>query len=120
MDPRYYELAIDGIHEDEFKVTRYSVAILIGALFGWRGIYVSRIYLYTGADPIKWLVPISFILISFIVIIAGLYEIITIATGIKRKKMEKLYEESKARMRDSSYLYTLKKHGYVINEEYDI
>ena len=120
LDLRYYELAIDGIPEDEFKVTRYSLAILIGALFGWRGIYIARIYLYTGENLIKWLLPISFILISFIVVIVGLYEIFMIATGLKRKKLERLFDESKARMRDSSYIYTLKKHGYVINEEYDI
>ena len=120
LDPRYYELAIDGIPEDEFKVTRYSLAILIGALFGWRGIYIARIYLYTGENFIKWLLPISFILISFIVVIVGLYEIFMIATGLKRKKMERLLDESKARMRDSSYIKTQKKHGYVINEEYDI
>ena len=50
----------------------------------------------------------------------GQQEIFMIATGLKRKKMERLLDESKARMRDSSYIYTLKKHGYVINEEYDI
>ena len=120
LDPRYYELAIDGIPEDEFGIARYSVAILIGALFGWRGIHVANIYIYRGANLINWLLPISFILISVIVIIAGLYEIFTITTGLKRKKMERLLEESKARMRDSSYVYTLKKHGYVIDKEYDI
>ena len=50
----------------------------------------------------------------------GRQEIFMIATGLKRKKMERLLDESKARMRDSSYIYRLKKHGYVINEEYDI
>ena len=120
LDPRYYELAIDGIPEDEFGIARYSLAILIGAFFGWRGIHVANIYIYRGANLVSWLLPISFILISVIVIIAGLYEIFSITTGLKRKKMERLLEESKARMRDSSYVYTLKKHGYVIDKEYDI
>lgn len=120
LDPRYYELAIDGIPEDEFGVGRYSLAILIGAFFGWRGIRTANIYMYTGADPVRWLLPISFILISFIVVITGLYEIFTIATGLKRKKMDRLYEESKARMKDSGYIYTLQKHGYTIPEEYNL
>ncbi len=118
IDPRCHELAIDGIPQDEFGVVQYILAIVIGILIAWRGIHMFGMHQLGVANEIQWFLPTVFILIGIAAVIGGIYEIIAIKTGIKKKKFDKMYEESKARMRDSSYIYTLEKLGYNIPEEY--
>ena len=48
----------------------------------------------------------------------AIYQIIIILTGIKRKKFEKLRQESEERLQDYNYAKTLVSLGYSVPEEY--
>ena len=121
LDPRCHELAVEGIPEDEFNYLSYVFMVLLGAFFIWRGIHNLHTYQLGVPSELQWLMPVVFILIGGACIIGAIAGMISIKTGLKRRKFERLLEESKRRMKDSSYVYSLKKLGYNIpeNEEYN-
>ncbi len=112
MDPRYHELAIDGISEDEFRIFPYFFMLVIGGLIGWRGWHLLSVRQLGVPDMMQWLLPVVFLIIGAVLIIGSIIGIISIKTGIKRRKFEKMLEESQARMRDTRYTDKLRSMGY--------
>lgn len=105
-DPRCHELAIEGIPSDVFSVKSYLILMIFGALVVWRGVY-----LLDWLDSVDFM-AIVFIIIGAICIIGGIAEIISIKTGRKARKFERLRMESEERLRDNSYAEQLREVGY--------
>ena len=117
-DPRCHEIAVEGLPEDTFKVSSYAIMMAFGALITYRGAYMFQRHQLGVPDSIQWLLPTVFLLGGILMVIFGLYEIITIKTGVKQKKYDKLQQESEQRLQDKSYAYLLKDLGYPIPEKY--
>ncbi|MCR4946143.1 MAG: hypothetical protein K5929_04270 [Lachnospiraceae bacterium] len=116
-DPRYHELAIDGIPDDEFGYLQYVVVIVVGAFFIWRGLHLFSTRQLGVPGELQWLMPSAFIILGIAAIICALVSMISILTGAKRRKFEKMLAESKQRLKNSSYVYNLRKFGYNIPED---
>ena len=119
LDPRYHELAVDGIPEDVFGIPQYLVMVVIGILISWRGTYLFSVHQLGTPDEVQWLLPTLFLVFGIVLIIGGIVEIIRVKTGMMRKKYEKLYEESNQRMRyDREYVMELRRLGYPVPEQF--
>lgn len=116
LDPRYHELAVEGIPEDEFKYTPYLLMIVVGVLLIWRALHLLRVYQLGVPREIQWLLPVMFLMIGIAAIIGAVISMISIKTGRKKIKFEKLLEESKERMKDAGYVTTIRRLGYTIPE----
>ena len=117
-DPRYHELALDGIPEDEFGYLQYVLMIALGAFFIWRGLHLFGGRQLGVPEEIQWLMPSAFMLTGIAVIIAALIGIISVMTGAKRRRFDRLLRESEQRMKDPGYVYKLRKFGYNVPENY--
>ena len=118
IDPRYKELAIIGIPEDEFSVLSYVLLILLGGFFFWRASHLFAVKQLGTPDSMQWLMPSVFALIGAALVIGGIAEIIMIKTGLKEKKMNKLLAESEQRMKDRTYVKMLLDMGVPVPEKY--
>lgn len=112
LDPRYHEMAIDGILEEEFAMGPYIFMIILGALIAWRGYYLFGVHQLGTPDEVQWLMPTLFMVLGIGFILGAIISIILIKTGVKSKKFDRLYAESKERLRDVNYLKALKNLGY--------
>lgn len=111
IDPRCHELAIEGIPSDIFSVKSYIILIIFGILLLWRGIYLINQTQLGVPEEVQWLMPSVIIIIGAGFIIGGIAEIISIKTGLKEKKYNRLYTESAERLKDSDYINTLRNLG---------
>ncbi|MCR5324615.1 MAG: hypothetical protein K6E85_15270 [Lachnospiraceae bacterium] len=118
LDPRYHELAIDGIPENEFQLFPYIFMLVIGALITWRGWHLLSVKQLGVPDALQWLLPVVFLIIGAALFIGAIIGIILIKTGCKRKKFEKELEGSKIRMKDMRYTNELQRLGYDVPAEY--
>ena len=116
-DPRCYELALDGIPEDEFGYLQYVLIVALGAFFIWRGIHLLGVYQLGVPSSMQWLMPVVFLGIGVAAIIGAVISMISIKTGAKRRKLEKLLEESKIRMKDPTYKASLRRFGYNVPDD---
>lgn len=107
-DPRCHELAIEGIPNDVFSVKSNLILMIFGALVVWRGVYLIN---WLGSENDDFM-PIVFIIVGAICIIGGIAEIVSIKTGRKARKFERLRMESEERLRDNSYAEQLREVGY--------
>ena len=117
LDPRCHELAVEGIPEDEFSYVSYIVMVPVGGFLIWRGIHNLHTYQLGVPSEAQWILPAFFILIGIACIIGAIAGMISIMTGLKRRRFDRMLEESKRRMKDSGYVYSLKKLGYIIPED---
>ena len=118
LDPRYHELAVEGIPEDVFGIRQYLVAFVVGILIAWRGWYLFGVHQLGMPDQMQWLLPALFLALGVGICIAAIVEVVLIKTGIKRRKYQRMYEESCVRMRDRGYVLTLRKLGYPVPERF--
>lgn len=117
-DPRFHEIAIEGIPEGVFSVSANVILAVIGALVALRGIYLFDIRMLNVPDAMQWFLPTAFTLIGGAMVIGSIMEIILIKTGKKALKYERLKKESEMRLSDKGYVYTLQNLGYIIPEKY--
>ena len=64
------------------------------------------------------MLPTVFTITGIICVIGGIIEIISIKTGKKQERFDRLTKESIQRLSDKSYAYTLQDLGYQVPEEY--
>ncbi|MCR5418257.1 MAG: hypothetical protein K6E84_05015 [Lachnospiraceae bacterium] len=117
IDPRRVELSLTGIPADEYKMSPYVFILVIGAFLIWRGWYMLGMYQLGVPGPMQKFLPVVFIILGIVAILASIYEIIMIKTGGKAKKMQKLMEESRQRMKNHAYVEKLKDLGIEVPEE---
>ena len=117
-DPRCREIAVEGIPSDTFNIPAYVIMGVFGGLILYRGIHVLGMRQLGTPDQIQWLLPAMLILIGIILVAGGIIEVISITTGVKKRKYERLTEESEKRLADRNYAYTLKELGYDVPENY--
>lgn len=116
IDPRCHELAIEGIPSDVFSVKLYIILIIFGILLLWRGIYLlSQVQLGVPRET-QWLMPTVIIIFGASSVIGGIAEIISIKTGLKEKKYNRLYMASVERLKNVDYMNTLRNLGVDIPE----
>jgi len=113
IDPRCHELALEGIPESEFKVTGCIVLFVIGALIAWRGYYLTGLHMLGTPDSMQWLLPTVILLLGIAMIVGSIVETIRILSGSKKRKYERLLEESKERMADEEYVQKLRSLGFI-------
>lgn len=113
LDPRCHELAVEGIPEREFKVSNDIVLLIAGCFVAWRGCYLLRMHMLGMPDFMQWVVPAVVLLLGIGMIIAAGVDAVRLATGLKRKKYERLLEESESRMQDDVYYNKLEELGYI-------
>ena len=117
LDPRYDELAITGIPKEQFSIVQYLVMIILGILCFWRAYYLwEKHFVSRGVPTEVWVVMIS--IAGLVLLIGGIYEIITIKTGSKEEKFDRLYQESCERLRSKSYATKLKEMGYHVPDKF--
>ncbi|MCM1229124.1 MAG: hypothetical protein NC489_03235 [Ruminococcus flavefaciens] len=116
IDPRFHEIAVEGIPSDVFSVKSYIVLIILGILLLWRGIYVLHQVQLGVPDEVQWLMPAVILLCGAGFVIGGIAEIISIKTGLKKKKYDRLYLESAERLKNADYADTLRNLGVDIPE----
>ncbi len=117
LDPRYYELAIDGVPEDEYKAGPYLFMVIVGILVTWRGLYLFRMRQLGTPEGMQWLMPTLFTVLGVVCIVAAVVGLILLKTGLHEKKINRLMDESRARIKDMSYVSRLKKLGYKVNDD---
>ncbi|MDE6775102.1 MAG: hypothetical protein K2J37_02165 [Ruminococcus sp.] len=117
IDPRCHELAAEGIPSDVFSIKQYIFLIIFGALILWRGFYLLNRVQIGVPNETQWFMPAVIIICGAICAVGGIIEIISIKTGLKAKKYDRLYIESEERLRDADYVNTLKNLGYEIKEQ---
>lgn len=113
IDPRCHELAAEGIPEAEFSIKSDIVLLVIGALICWRGYYLFGMRMLGTPDSMQFLMPSVILLLGIGMVIGGIVDMIRISTGSKRRKYERLAEESRLRMEDEEYVQKLKELGYI-------
>ncbi len=118
IDPRYYELALDGIPEDEFKMTPYVFMMILGGLITWRGLYLFRMRQLGMPDEMQWLLPTVFTILGIVLVIGAIVGMISLKTGLHKKKIERLMAESRARVSDMDYIRRLRRLGYKVDERF--
>lgn len=111
-DPRCHEIAIEGIPDDVFSVKSNIFLMIFGALVVWRGLYLLNKVQLGVPDEMQFFMPVVFIIVGAVCIIGGIVEIISIKTGRKARKFERLRIESEERLRDNSYRELLREVGY--------
>lgn len=114
IDPRCQELAVTGIPEQELKPVRSIIFCFLGLVIGWRGYYLFGMRTLGLPENMQWLLPTALSLLGGAMLVAGLIDLIRILTGAKKKKLEKMLEESKLRMQDEAYVAKLKQLGYLL------
>lgn len=117
-DPRCHEIAVEGIPNDTFSYLSYAIMGIAGGLLLWRGIHLFRMYQLGLPNSMQWLLPTVFVVGGAVMVVGGLYELITIATGIKAKKYDRLRKESELRLQNKDYAHELRSMGYIVPEEY--
>ena len=118
IDPRYHEMAIEGIPDGVFRIPPYIGIFVIGVLLIWRAIYLFGVRQLGTPDNMQWLLPGLFLVMGIALIIGAIFEIIMIKTGGMAKKYERLYEESVQRMKDKEYTDILRRLGYRIPDAF--
>lgn len=116
IDPRCHELAIEGIPSDVFSVKSYIILSIFGILLLWRGIYLLSQVQLGVPDEVQWLMPAVIIIFGAVCIIVGIAEIISIKTGLKEKRYNRLYMASTERLKNVDYVNTLRNLGVDIPE----
>lgn len=113
IDPRCQELAVTGIPAQELKPVRSVIFCVLGLLIGWRGYYLFGMRTIGLPENMQWFLPSVLLLLGGIMVIAGIVDFVRIITGAKKKKLEKMLEESKLRLQDEAYVMKLKQLGYL-------
>lgn len=113
VDPRYQELAVVGIPESEFGYGTSIICLVIGGLLLWRGIYLLGVRMLGTPDFMQWVLPTMVLILGGAFVVMAIVDFVSIVSGGKRKKFERLYEESLARMQDEAYVEKLKKCGCI-------
>lgn len=118
IDPRYHELAVEGIPLDLFHIPSYLFLIVIGCLIAWRGKYLLGLRQFGVPDEVQWVVPCLFMIVGIVLVIGGIVEIISVKSGRKQRKYQKMYEASFERMKNKTYAYTLARLGYPVPDQF--
>ncbi len=118
VDPRCWEIAIQGLPRDTFNIKSFLIMLVFGVLFLWRGIVLFGMRTLGAPDNIQWLMPTTITLAGIIMVIGSIIEIILILTGAKQKRFDKLKRESEDRLNDKSYAYILSDLGYNVPDKY--
>lgn len=117
IDPRFCELALDGVPDDEFKMFPYVFMMIFGAFVTWRGLHLFSVRQLGTPDEIQWILPSLFTILGIVCIIAAVIGMILLKTGLHKKKIDRLMAESSARIKDRDYLNRLRKLGYKIDDK---
>ena len=118
LDPRCHEIAAEGLPPDTYSIPSNVIMGIVGGLILWRGLYLFSVHQMGTAENIQWLYPTVFTVMGICFILCAIYQIIIILTGIKRKKFEKLRQESEERLLDYDYAKSLVLLGYSVPEKY--
>lgn len=113
LDPRCHELAIEGIPQEEFKVSKDFILLLVGGLIAWRGYVLFGMHMLGTLASTQWLLPTVILILGIALILVSILDLISILTGLKKRKYEKLLEESQNRIKDDNYVLKLKQIGYM-------
>lgn len=116
IDKRYHEIAVEGINPDAFNMKRVWFGLLIGVI----ALIVSAIFntltILLGGYYHTTMMGIG--LIGILMIICMLVELISIKTGLKQHKLEKVTIESVNRLQNKEYANELASVGYNVPEKY--
>ena len=118
IDPRYYELALSGIPDDEYKIFPYMFMIVIGGLVIWRALHLFGLRQLGVPSEIQWLLPSVLLIMGIVFVVGALAGIIMIKTGLRKKKIDRLLAESQERLKDSSYISRLRSLGLKFDDGY--
>lgn len=118
IDPKCYEIAIQGIPYETYSISSHVLLTVFGAYILYRGLYLLGTYQLEAPEEMQWLYPAMFITLGSILLLLGSVGIISIKSGRKAKKFDKLKKESEKRLNDKSYVYVLQDFGYQIPKKY--
>lgn len=118
IDPRYHEIAAEGIPESEFRISHDIILAVIGVLIVWRGIYLFGMKALNVPDELQWAEPVLFLCLGAACIIGAVVDIILVRSGKKKEIFMRRYQESVWRLSNRDYADTLRKAGYNVPENF--
>lgn len=113
IDPRFHEIAAEGVPQSEFKISHDIVLAVIGGLIIWRGIYLFGMKALNVPDELQWVEPIMFLCLGAACIIGAAADIILVKSGKKEEIFRRRYEESRERLNNIDYAEKLRNEGYI-------
>ena len=113
IDPRCREMAVEGFPNEEFSVKGRIVLLIVGGLIAWRGMYLFQMRILGVPDGMQWLTPAIILLLGVALVCGAIIDMISIFSGRKKRKYDRLMQESAERMKDEAYAEKLKKLGYM-------
>ena len=117
-DPRCHEIVLEGLPKDIFSVKAHFFLIILGAFALYIGIVMFGKNQPGALNGIQLLMPAVITVLGVLFFVGGIVEVISILTGIKQKKYDRLTMESKERLKNRDYAYTLYELGYLVPQEY--
>lgn len=116
IDPRYHEIAIDGINPDAYNIRRSVIGMLIGMACVIISALVNLCFVYFDGDYYLRLVFAGFM--GAVLTVFMMVDIIRIKTGIKERHLEKLRMESEQRLQEMDYVQELINAGIEVTGQY--
>lgn len=116
IDDRYREIAIDGYIPNALSPIRSLTVSVIGLIIVMLGILMRRLEINSTGS--YHTITIAIAGLGAVMFIVGLEDLISIITGSKRKKLEKLKAESMERMKNAVYVQSLINAGINVPKEY--
>ena len=114
VDKNYIELAIvKGGVEGQLHHAASIVCLILTGLFLFGGLYTSR-FEYINGIRVTDSYPVFYYVVAAIFLLCALWNYIYVKSGLKRKKLDKLYGESVMRLRDINYARKLQANGFEV------
>lgn len=116
VDRRYHEIAVEGVAPDAFSVKQSAMCMLVAVITFAISVAIVFVQIETSGTYSARMSALA--AVGAIVAILMLFNIISIKTGIKERRFEKLRSESEERLRNKGYAQKLASVGYDIPEKY--
>ncbi len=116
IDPRYHEIAVDGIAPDAMSVKKSLMCMAVGLVCALlsAAVMFATISL-NGTYSVKMA---AICVVGIIVAVFMLFDVIRIKSGAKERSFDTLRRQSEERLADKSYAAELAAAGYNVPEQY--
>lgn len=118
LDVRYHELALEGVPKKEVSKIPSVVMMVLGVFLLFRGNHLFGMKQLGTPDAMQKVLPILLLACGALFIVGGIAELISVLTGRKAAKMQKLLVESEQRLKNPAYAQELTAAGYPVPQRY--
>ena len=116
IDKRYHEIVVDGINPDSFNMKRVGFGFLFGVIL----LVVSALF-NTYTILLKGYYHTAMMCLGLggvLLIVCMLVDFVSVKTGLKERRLQKVTMESVGRLQNKEYAHELASLGYNVPEKY--